>query len=223
MSSLVQGKLVKCDGSNVSNGYVVLEFGNQILFSEVTNGDFQFSAVRCSNEADFSVRGYDLDNLQSTGNLNYTFGTPTTNLGIVPVCSALTEYIVYQFKQNGVVYPPRYIFEGITAKPDPLNPNFDLAIIGKPLDDAQYYILLGFNTTVPGSYSNNELDLSILHTVGNSSSWLHFYTENDNFASYNLSQFGGVGEYIDVSFHGSGLTNGSPIEVNGYAHVLRDQ
>lgn len=225
-SSSVKGKLVKCDGSNVGNGYVILEFGSQMLFAEVTNGDFQFAAARCNGTSDFVVRGYDLDNFQSTGSLGNRFGSTTTDLGIIPVCNGISEYIVYQFKQNGVLYPPRYIFDGITAKPDPLNPNFDLAIIGKSLNSPQYYIFLGFNTTVPGFYSNNEIDLLALHTTGvDSSSWLHFFTEGASLATFNLSKFGGVGQYIDISFHGSGTTGAAstPIEVSGYAHVLRDE
>jgi hypothetical protein len=91
----VTGTFTDCDGNLITNGYVVLNYGDQHFFDTVTDGAFEISMLRCSTEAEFSIEAIDHDNLQTTGEINYSFSTPQTNLGNLMSCNDVTEFIQY--------------------------------------------------------------------------------------------------------------------------------
>ncbi len=75
-TTVVQGTLTNCENVNVTNGYVWLQTASQFLFTQVTDGSFNFSVLTCSAAAtSFTLQGLDFET-QSTqtnrNNVNYS-------------------------------------------------------------------------------------------------------------------------------------------------------
>ena len=211
-STTVQGSLLKCDNSNVTNGYVLLDYGNQTLFSTVTNGNFSFNTLVCSSTNNsFTLEGYDYDNLQTTGVINYTFTTPTTNVGNLTVCNAVTEFISYQIDNNPVVY----VIAGITANSGSAGTTNGLSISGYNSNQQGLYIW--GNTNIPGIYTTAEFSIE-------GSDIGYISVQSTNAVSFNLSNFGSVGQYIDMTFNGTYIDSNTSVShtITGTVHVLRD-
>jgi hypothetical protein len=215
--TLVEGSLVKCDNTNVTNGYVILHYGTQSLITMVTSGSFSFTTLVCStNNNAFTLQGFDYENIQTTGDINYTFTTPVTNIGNITACSTVTEFISYQLDND----PTVYYFSSNTGGLGPNNTG--LQIIGSlSANNTTPSIYISGNTNVPGIYTTTDFYLE-----GGSFGYIGSSTTNT--MSFNLSQFGAVGEYIDVTFSGTFLelqTSGpTPIThtITGVAHVIRN-
>lgn len=208
-STLVQGSLLKCDNSNVTNGYVELHYGNQILFSPVTNGSFSFNTLVCNSQTNFTLEGFDYDNLQTTTAINYTFTSPTTNIGNLTACNAVTEFISYQIDSN----PVKYIISNITAGN---NQNTGLNVSGGSSTGTPGLYIWG-NTNTPGLYTTAQFQME-----GSDVGYISSSTTNT--LQFNLSQFGAVGGYIDMTFNGTYVDNstGTTKTITGVIHVIRD-
>ena len=208
-STLVQGSLLKCDNSNVTNGYVELHYGNQILFATVTNGSFSFNTLICNAQTDFTLEGFDYDNLQTTTVINYTFTTPVTNIGNLTACNAVAEFISYQIDNN----PIKYIISNINAGN---NQNTGLNINGGNSTGTAGLYIMG-NTNTPGLYTTAQFQIE-----GGDVGYISSSTTNT--LQFNLSQFGAIGQYIDMTFNGTYVDNntGTTKTINGVVHVLRD-
>jgi hypothetical protein len=215
VSTLVKGKIVKCDGSDVTNGYVFLEFGTQMLFTEVSNGDFQFSAAICNGYNDFTIRGYDVDNIQTTGVISNAFKVGTTDLGIIPVCSSVTEYIV--FKVND--YAPNYFFDNINSTPFQVGNPLSITC----LPNHPFFAIYGSETT-PGIYSGSEFQIGLSNLEQLNYHSYNFGVEplSNTTMQVHILRYGGIGEYIDISFHINAFSGSTPVTVDGYVHVLHD-
>lgn len=209
-TTVVQGILLKCDNTNVTEGYVYLSYGNQSYFAEVTNGAFTFTTLLCQPNQSFTLQGFDYQNMQTTGDLIYTFNSPLTVIGNIQVCTSLTEFISYQLDGESTVILP--IVEG------GLNANAGgLSVHGSGIDNTVLYV--GGNTTVPGTYTTSQFyfEGSIGYT-GN---------VNQNTMVFQLNNFGAVGEYIDMTFSGTyqqynGTNTPVTRTVTGVVHVIRD-
>ncbi len=51
-----------------------------------------------------SITGYDYDNLQTTGEINYTLTSPETNLGSLATCDTIEEFIQYSIDDGPTLY-----------------------------------------------------------------------------------------------------------------------
>lgn len=216
-STLVQGNLLKCDGTNATNGYVLLRYGNQNMLTTVTNGAFSFTMLVCSaTNTSFSLQGFDYDNLQTTNSINYTFTNPITNVGNITACNSISEFISYQIDSNAV----RYIIANITASGRGTASGSTTTGVSIYAYDAvtpnttQGFNLFG-NTNIPGIYTTSMFSISAAD-IGS------INVQTVNTVSFNLSTVGAVGQYIDITFNGTYTnTTGSHI-INGVAHVIRD-
>ncbi len=223
ISETVTGVFNDCNDNPVENGYVVLSYGNQQFFSSVENGVFEINMLRCSSVNSFAIEAIDYDNLQTTGEINYTFNSPETDLGDLSACNAITEFIQYTIDDD----PNQdvLIATGIQASFDPSGAaNGGLNIFGQGdagsndcfylfgiLNDAPYvgtYNAIGFdNSNGPGMNIGECIDVS---------------SENNNIV-YNLTALGDVGEYIDINFSGTYEDrSGNPHSITGVVHVIRD-
>ena len=107
--SQIEGNLLKCDNSNVTNGYVIFYNGNLSYLVNVTNGTFSFSTLVCNLNTSFNLQGYDFDNQLSTGTSNYPFVFPITDVGDLMTCTTYTGpfleglYLVVVTREDGVV------------------------------------------------------------------------------------------------------------------------
>jgi hypothetical protein len=215
-STLVQGNLLKCDGTNVTNGYVLMRYGNQNLMGTVTNGAFSFTMLVCSaTNTAFSLEGFDYDNLQTTNPINFTFTTPITNVGNITACNSISEFISYRIDSN----PVRYIIANITANVGTTSGSNSsgLSINGFNANSSttnERFYLFG-NTNIPGVYSTSMFSIESPETGG-------INIQTVNAVSFNLSSVGATGQYIDITFNGTYTNSTGSHTINGVAHVIRD-
>ena len=102
---IITGVFNTCDGDAVVNGYVEGSIGNGIPFySIVTDGTYEINVLSCNENASISITGYDFDNLQSTGEINYTLTSPETELGNLSACDTIDEFIQYSIDDGPVEY-----------------------------------------------------------------------------------------------------------------------
>jgi len=225
ISETVTGTFNKCDGNAVTNGYVLLTYGDQIFTNIVSDGSFEINLLRCTDVNAFTIEGIDYDNTQTTGEISYTFTTPTTNLGTINSCNDISEFIQYDI-DNGVANI--LISVDVSAFLMEINPNFNnhptLNISGNDgantacffmesvLADAPYLGTYGFRDFQDGP---DVLGFNILECID--------MTSNNNNITFNLTNLGEVGEYIDINFAGDYEDfNGGIHTINGVIHVLRD-
>lgn len=213
ISTQVTGTLLKCNGNNVTNGYVLLKRNNNFSLSTVSNGDFSFNQLYCNDNTEFTLKGVDYESLQTTDSITYNFTPITTAIGNIHACNAVSEFVSYQIDNQ----PTVILFETIQAGYQS-GPN-----IG-------FYISAYNQDSTTGNGLSIGSDTNILGTYGPTSS---FYIEasqigyisatTTNTMQYNLNQFGAVGEYIDMTFSGTyNDFNGITHTLTGVAHVLRD-
>jgi hypothetical protein len=216
-STLVQGNLLKCDGTIVTNGYVLMRYGNQNMLTTVTNGAFSLTMLVCSaTNTGFSLQGFDYDNLQTTNSINYTYTNPVTNVGNLTACSTISEFISYRIDTN----PIKYIIANITASGRSSasgSTNSGLTIsaysVNSPTTSQGFY-LYG-NTIVPGIYTSSMFSIESADTGA-------INVQTVNTVSYNLSSVGAVGQYIDITFNGTYNNSTGSHAITGVAHVIRD-
>ena len=216
ISETIKGNFTKCDDTTVSKGYVIVSYGNDRYINTVTDGNFEVQLLRCTTETTFSIKGYDYESFQGTGEINYTFSTPTTNLGTLISCNSIKNFISYQIDDDEPVYiidPP------VTFSQNP-NSGRPVIEIGAYNQGINCFWLRGNLTLNSGSYVGEYL-----------ASYDDFYFVEDcpfyigqsvNNVVFNVTSFGDVGEYIDINFAG----NYDDFEdvnhsITGTIHVLR--
>ena len=216
-STLVQGNLLKCDGTNVTNGYVLMRYGNQNQLATVTNGDFSFTMLVCSaTNTGFSLQGFDYDNLQTTNSINFTFTSPVTNVGNITACNSISEFISYRVDSR----PVKYIIANIMASGRGTSSGTNssgVSISAYSLltpNTTETFYLFG-NTVVPGIYTTSMFSLSSAD-IGS------INVQTVNTVSFNLSAVGAVGQYIDITFNGTYTNSTGSHTITGVAHVIRD-
>jgi hypothetical protein len=214
VSTNVIGSLLKCDNTNVNNGYVLLSRNGSYSFSPVTSGAFSFNEVYCGGETAFTLKGVDLDNLQETGAISYNFTAPVTTVGNLQSCNALSEFISYQIDTDLPIILTNQVNGGI-------DPNISQAIIVNGSTNStpaqMGFAMVIFNQGL-GVFDGNSFTINAIGiengTIGGTATATVFL---------NFSAFGNIGEYIDMTFYGtypdsSGVTH----TLNGVIHVIRN-
>lgn len=224
ISETVTGTFTDCNDNPITNGYVVLSYGDQQFFDTVTGGVFEINMLRCSTANSFSIEAIDHDNLQTTGEINYTFNTPQTSLGNLMSCNSITEFI--QYNVDGDSGENVLIATNISANfGETTNSGTNgLTIYGQ--GDAgtnDCFYLFGELNDAPhiGTYDN--LDFQTPNDTGINIGECISVSENNNNIIYNVTALGDVGEYIDINFSGDYEDrNGNSHTINGVIHVIRD-
>jgi hypothetical protein len=210
----ITGTLLKCDNTNVTNGYILFSnsYGHSAI-ATVTNGTFSFNEVYCTGNPQFSLVGFDYDTFQTTGSINYTFTSPTTAVGVLNACSAINEFISYQIDTN----PPVFMLSNINAASGGIQgaPTGGMTISASNPTTAAIYFT--GNTIVPGLYTAADFSIE-----GSGIGYIASTTTNT--VQFNLTHYGNVGEYIDMTFNGTYQDSISlPIHtITGSVHVIRD-
>lgn len=205
----VQGNLVKCDNSNVTNGYVTIGygFGNRSAIAPVTSGSFSFTTAICSGGSPFTLYGVDFDALQETDALTFTYTLPVTNVGNIVACNGVTEFVSYTLDNN----PTRYVVGNISAQ----------AYIGIEgpafviMSQGPVPIYIFGNEITPGLYTTNGFSIEN-GDIG------YLYSGLTNTMVFNISQVGPVGDFIDMTFYGTYANATGTHTLNGTAHVRRE-
>jgi len=204
-TSTVSGTVLDCNNNPVTDGYVRLGFGsNNELTYTLTNGTFSFTTAECNSLSNFTLEGIDYAGFETSGVINYTFTAPETNVGSIVACNGTPEYITYQVNNDPTII---------------LLSNFNASLylggisVGSQTN-GNYFYMQGDSTT-PGIYNSPNFDIGA-DVVGRDPS----VPTNIQF---NLSSFGAIGDYIDVTFAGTFTHfNGDVKNITGTIHVKRD-
>lgn len=220
ITETVTGVFKDCNDNVVANGYILLRYENQTFFDSVDNGNFEISLLRCTDENTFTVEGIDFDNIQTTGEISYTFNTPTTNLGTINSCNDINEFI--QYTLDGV---DEIFIDNITTSFDNTTNPPSLGIFSNSQNNCFYLFGKLNDSPYVGAYSypvdtnNNgdiydDIGIYLTECIGMSGT---------NNVVFNLTTFGDVGEYIDINFSGDYEDyNGNAHTITGVIHVIRD-
>lgn len=213
--SIVKGKLINCNDVEVTKGYVLFRHNNETILKYVTNGDFEFSTFNCNSNFVFTLTGVDYDNLQTTGNIFYTFSTGLTDLGRIPVCTNIDEFI--SFTVNDL--PSTILIDNINH----------LGWPGTSISNADFTV----SSNLPyGSVPAFHMDLIENFTIGipsSNSSSIHLWYNNGTSMTYaggglnasivTINKYDSPGGYVDFTFKID--IPGSGIFVTGIGHVKR--
>ncbi|WP_411895797.1 hypothetical protein [Winogradskyella sp. A2] len=224
ISETVIGVFNTCNGNPVTDGYVELTYGDQTFVDAVSNGEFEINLLRCTEDNTFILKGNDYTNLQSTGNISYSFTTSLTDVGELSACNDVDEFIQFTIDNEETVY----ILENIYA-------NFYAAGQGQTTDGPSLDIFGGGNDqetcfymygVVVGPEYVGTYDTLDWNTPGDTGFFIGeclSVTNTNNEIEYNLNYIGEVDEYIDINFTGSYEDyEGNPHTISGTVHVLRD-
>ena len=206
-ATVISGTLVNCANTNVTNGYASIIYGNQLASVPVTNGDFTLSVIQCAALTSFSLEGVDYDTFQETDTISYNFGS--ADVGNIIACNAVSEYITLQVDND----PVDYFLSNITAD----SWSSTSVSIGGQNDIGESILISGSATTLGthpdngSSYIGIELNsLNIDHGVPNT-------------LASTITNFGTVGQYIDITITGSYTDNNGVVKsLSAAIHVLRD-
>ncbi|MFY8066362.1 MAG: hypothetical protein ACOVNM_07675 [Flavobacterium sp.] len=210
-TSAVIGNLVKCDNTPVTNGYVFLNRYGNVSLSPVTNGAFNFNEIYCPDDTQFTLKGFDIDNLQQSDSIAYSFTTPITNVGNLQACTAVDEFISYQIDNNPTIFLLQNAGGGTQAGA-PVSIYINAS--GGPNTFGGLYIW--GNTSIPGTYFTPTFQIE-----GSEVGYIGPSTVNT--IQFILNQFGPVGGYIDMTFSGTYQdANNQSHTLTGVAHVIRD-
>lgn len=214
ISSTVVGNLVKCNNTNVTNGYVILNRAGSYSVSPVTNGSFSFNEIYCPSNTQFTLKGFDIENLQQTDSINYNFTAPITTIGNLQACTAVDEFISYQIDSNPTVFLIQNVSGGSNTQGG--LPSGGLNLYGSNGSNQNQGLSIWGNTNVLGIYTTAQFSIE-----GTGIGYISSATTNT--IQFNLSQFGAVGGYIDMTFSGTYQDpNGGNHTLTGVAHVIRD-
>ncbi|MFC0604134.1 hypothetical protein [Winogradskyella pulchriflava] len=218
----IVGMFNTCADDAVTDGYVQVTYGNQFFTDVVTDGAFEVNLLRCNENNEFTIKGSDYVNLQTTDSINYTFTTPVTDVGIITACNSITEFIQYTIDGENALF----ISENITANfyadsPNTSAPSIDIYGNNNGQGNCFYLFSRLDDTNYEGTYDN--LDWNDVNDTGfNITECLNISDTNNNII-YNLTTLGDVGEYIDINFGGTYEDfNGNSHSINGTIHVIRD-
>jgi hypothetical protein len=205
ISSRINGVLKKCDGSNVTNGYIIISRNGGDQFIKVSNGTFSFNSMFCNSVSSLSLRGVDLDNLQTVSVDNHAIATPITDIGNLTACNSISNYVSYKIDDQ----PTAYFFTGLFG-------GWNSATVPFAAGTTTGSLHVVGNTTVPGVYDSSVFQL--YDYVGN-----YYSYENENL-TYNLIAFGNVGELLHMTLSGTFDDQfGVPHTLSATIHVIRIQ
>jgi len=224
ISEKIIGVFNDCSDSPITNGYVLLTYGNQTFFDNVNNGDFEINLLRCNDINTFSIEGIDFNTLETTDEINYTFSTPTTNLGTITSCNSTTEFIQYVIDGSDVKIFITDIYANFSSPSG--SSSFSTINISSSNQTTCFYLDGNLNDTIIGSYnypSDDNSNGNIWDDLGIILTECIDMSENNNNVIFNLTTLGDIGEYIDLNFSGDYEDyNGGSHTITGVIHVIRD-
>jgi hypothetical protein len=221
----ITGVFNTCDGNPVVNGYVEGSIGTGIPFySIVTDGTYEINVLNCIENASISITGYDFDNLQSTGEINYTLTSPVTDLGTLSACNSVEEFIQFSI-DDGEVEQIVFNLNCNTYQSD-FAGSYILDIGGSNQNTCVYLsgVLNDNYVNFEGVYEYENIWSNNTPTVGMAFVECQDISYENNQIIFNLTAYGNaVGEYIDINFGGDYEDyQGVSHSISGVIHVKRD-
>lgn len=219
-SYTIQGNLKTCANTDVTDGYVILRnaagtnYFNYLSVPVNANGSFTMSTYSCTSNPQFIYEGFDVANLQTTGEVTFTATTNTVNLGNITVCNSVSEFVSYKIDNQAVTYVLGSFnaqWSGLTS-PTPNLPSKQLRI--NSVNPAGPYFSMTQNNMmgVAASFTTDymfELSGAVI-------------TPSNGNLTVNISTFGVVGDYIDFTVNGTYTNTTGSHTFTATGHVKRD-
>ena len=205
----VEGNLKDCNANNVTNGYVMLSYGNNHRRYTPTDvsGNFSINSMYCLPNINYTLTGFDFSSLQTTNQINYIYplNTNLVNVGNLMTCNSISEFISYQIDNDPTIYHLSNI--DVSYTPNGLS----ISTFNNPVQNG---ILIWCNSNIIGNQSNFGIEGSDVGLIDQSSTSI----------SFTLNSFGNVGDFVDISFYGSyiSIIDNQTHTITGIAHVIRD-
>lgn len=219
-SYTVQGNLKTCANADVTDGYVILRnvaatnYFNYLTVPVSSNGSFTFNTYACNANPQFVYEGFDVTNLQTTGEITFTATTNTVNLGNITVCNSVSEFISYKIDNQSVTYVLGSFnaqWSGLTS-PTPNIPAKQLRINSQNPAGPFFSMTQNNMMGVAASFTTDymfELSGAVISPA------------NGNLV-INISTFGVVGDYIDFTVNGTFTNTSGSHTFTATGHVKRD-
>lgn len=210
----ITGTLKDCSGNNVTNGVANLSYASSTNYfsnysTQVTNGSFSFNVLSCASSQQLTFSGADFTNLQTTGDINFTATSPSTNLGNLTVCTAASEFITSQTDTQAIKYFISPINAGANLQsPAPISGFY---VSSQNAASGSFY-LSSQNLPGVGTFTSN---FSLESSGG-------FINANGNNLTLQISNYGAVGQYIDFTINGTYINTTGSHTLSVTGHVIRD-
>ncbi|MEP0264871.1 hypothetical protein [Dokdonia sp.] len=214
-SQQVIGNFNDCSNSPITDGYVVLDYGGNIFYEPVTAGFFDINLISCPASNVFTLEAIDITNQQSSGVINYAFTPPTTSLGTITSCNAVSEYIEWEIEgvQHFLTSPINTFDNGNNFSVNASNGNDFFYMSSSDTTVGTYTWGNGIQAP-PGSFEMEMYEVLSQADID--------YNAPINI-TFQLNAFGAVGDYIDITFTGTYSDNSAVVQpVSGSLHVIRD-
>ena len=211
LNSKIVGRLLKCDNSNVNNGYVLLYQNNHVVLSPVNNGAFSFNQYYCDGTTNFSLLGFDYDNFQQTGLIQYDFKKPTTSVGNIMTCNSINEFVSFQVDNGPVVFYATNLYTSFELFYPATTP------YGITFRDGPNNFSIWIRYQLPGFYHNATFTAN-----SGLSGYINSAVNGISF-DFNIAKAGQIGEFIDMTFDGTYYDADNVIRrLRGTVHVIRN-
>jgi len=206
--STINGSLATCSGGQVTDGYVYLSSNIGSSFATVTDGNFSVSILSCDPPEEFDLVGIDYENLHTTDTIHYTATPPVTEMGTIPVCNTITQFISYTLDDN----PTEYLISNIQAYWIASEEFFNISA----QNNNEHSMYFSGSTMTLGNYTTNN---NFTVYIDGQSYWINADTPNS--VIFHLNSFGAFGEYIDITFSGSFTATDGVHDISATVHVKR--
>lgn len=196
----ITGVVNKCNGSPVTDGFVIITgFGNNSII-EINNGVFSSSGSICPG-TNAALIAFDRENSQQSEMYNITLNSGTNNAGTIQACTvSTTEYITVSFTSGGVSYTlPQYMFGGNFYF---MNDSTSINAIDLLNGNQQV-----FQFSFTGAATAGEHPLSNNKFTMNGSLFVFSTSQSVTVSSYGL-----IGQFMTGTIEGIGSLDGGPLQ-----------
>ncbi|MCT2408021.1 carboxypeptidase-like regulatory domain-containing protein [Chryseobacterium antibioticum] len=217
---LIQGNLKTCANTNVTDGYVLLRPATGTNYFQYTSvpvsstGNFSFNVYSCTANPQFILEGYDLTNLQTSGEIPFTANLPVMNFNNVSVCNSISEFISYKIDNQNIKYVLGSInaqWSGLTST-TPNMPAKQLRITSASPAGNSFFMTQNNMLGVAGSFTT---DYTFEFSGG-------FFTTTTGNVVVQVTNFGAAGAYIDFTVNGTYTDSSGSHTFTSTGHVIRD-
>ena len=223
---LIQGNLKTCANANVTDGFVTIKVvngSNNFQYVSVpvsSTGIFSTNIYSCTPVQQFVLEAFDVGNLQTSGEINFTPSSSPVSFNNLMVCNSVGEFISYKIDND----PIKYVVGNFNAQwfngmnPNPNNPANQLTIgtansAAGPNVYSFYMVQNGMMGTVGSFPTSHEFEF----TGG-------YFSSSNSTVTLNVTSFGAVGDYIDFNASGTYVPFGTTVTktFTCTGHVKRD-
>ena len=205
-TATIQGSIIQCNNLPMDYGYITITNGPEVQFMNITDGTFTFNFLLCSGvEPNFVMNAYNYNGQTSTGDINFTYTFPVTTLGPIVICNPNAEFLTYQVDNDPEITFYAFEVSGLVGVPG--------FFIHSSLDGQEGFYI-NSSTSTPGIYNTDTFQIT--------GPAIYLGPSLPNTIAFNLSSYGEVGTFVDLTISGTYTDFTGTHTVSGLAHVLRD-